>query len=186
MRDLGQVWAAIPDAQAMRLETAIGTVRRVESLAQVVVSGNIAAAAQGVGVDSVGAGALGLVSGDRYSVRLARDRLLIVSTDGLSLTPGWHDAGYAVTDMSALAVFEIDGQLADEIVARATTLPLSGPSPSATVLFAGISTHLYRHTDHASVRVHVDPSQAAYVWEWFNTVLPGADLFSADGRKFPA
>ena len=171
MAEFGAMWGAVPDRTAMRVETGIGSVRRLDGLRQRMVSGDIAAAAGQAGVDAVGAGALGLASGDAYSVRLARDRLLIVA--GRDLDPGWSDAGYAVSDMSALDVFEIDGKLADEIVSRATTLPLSGPGagPSAAVTFAGVDAFVYRHRQGEAIRVHVDPSLSAYLWAWFGTVL---------------
>lgn len=170
MVDFDQLWKAVPEREAMRVTTAIGSIRRVEGLSQYVVSGDIGAAAAGVGVDASGVGALGLVSGDVYSVRLARDRMLIVSNKELALEPGWNNAGYAVTDMSALGVFEIDGALADEIVSRATTPPLAGPS--AAISFARVEAVLYRCRKGEAVRVHVDPSLTPYVWNWFQVVLP--------------
>lgn len=169
MAEFGAMWGTVPEREAMCLETPAGTIRWLGGLRQHMVSGDIAAAARAARVDEAGVGALGLAAGDAYSLRLARDRLLIVGGEGLA--PGWHDAGYAISDMSALDVIEVEGQLADAIVARATTLPLSGGSPSAAVAFAGVDAYVYRHGASAALRVHVDPTLSPYLWAWFDAVL---------------
>lgn len=181
MADFDEIWGAVPERGTLRLETPIGTIRWLGRLWQHMVSGDIAAAAGSAGVDAAGVGALGLATGDAYSVRLARDRLLIVSGGGEGVAPGWHDAGYAVSDMSALDVIEIDGELADAIVGRATTLPLSGTGPSAAVAFAGVDAYVYRHGEAAALRVHVDPTLSPYLWTWFNAVAAGLPLSPTSG-----
>lgn len=173
MDDTAAIWAEAPDRETMLLETGTGSVRRLAGLAQHMVSGDIAAAAVSAGVNHTGVGALGVAAGHTYSVRVARDRLLVVTNGDVTLRPGWNDSGYAVSDMSAIDVFEIEGALAEEIVNRATTLPLSGAGPSAAIIFAHVEVYLYRHMEHDTIRVHVDPSMTSYVWDWFKAVLIG-------------
>ncbi len=137
-------------------------------------------AADIVGVDPVGVGALALASGPAYSVRLARDRLLIVSQDPPALTFGWHEDGFAVSEMSAgLAVLELSGDGVDDIIHRGSTLAMTGKSRSAAVSFAGIGAILYRHDVPGKIRLHVDAAYCSYLIDWLTTV---ASLMSA-GRK---
>ncbi|MFS8047771.1 hypothetical protein [Rhizobium sp. BR 314] len=162
-----QLWRPLP-AEDYRAEFAGALVRTVDVGAQFMVSGALDKAAGIAGVCSEGAGALGLVTGTRFSLRLARERLLIVSDNAEALVPGWHDDGYAVTSMSgALVAFEIGGQGAIEIVKRATALPLTEPGRSAAVSFAGANVYLYRFGDESTIRLHIDRGLAGYLWQWF-------------------
>lgn len=167
-----KLWRALPDRHTMRLEGGGLRISNIPGLSQYLASGQISLAAAAAGVSAAGAGALGIASGNSYSVRVARDRLLVVSSHEKLLTPGWNDQGYAVTDMSAaLEVFEFDGPLCSEIVKRATTLPLSGESPCAALAFAGISACLYCYRSDQVLRLHIDRALSAYVWEWLETML---------------
>lgn len=149
-------------------------------LEQIYVSGRFARAAEITGVDAVGVGALALATGPAYSVRLASDRLLIVGDNPLRLSSGWHDDGFAVSDMSAgLAVIDLTGEDADEIIRRATTLAITGESRSAAVTFAGISAILYRHELPGKIRLHVDAALCPYVIDWLTT----ARRLMAPGRN---
>jgi len=164
-------WARLPERD-QQLDVPGIAIRNVVGLSQYMVSGKLEAVARRVGVSGEGVGALGLASGARYSVRLARDRLLIVAAEDGLLEPGWHDDGYAVTGMSAaLEIFELTGPLSLDIVKRATTLALTGPSPSAVTLFAGVAASVYRFEDEQKIRVHLDRGLAPYIWEWLETSL---------------
>lgn len=171
-------WTPLGDATVRRIEQPGLTVRPLTWLATTLVSGDLAAAAAPAGVSATGVGALGLAEGDLYSVRLARDRMLIVGTREAPLVPGWNPAGFAVTPMpSAHEIVEIVGPRATEIVARATTLPIAGPSPSAAVVFAGLAGVLYAHGDAATLRLHVERGHAAFLWAWLAAtvaMLPAA------------
>ncbi len=162
-----QLWGPLP-TEDYRAEIAGAVVRTVDVGAQFMVSGALDKAASAAGVCCEGAGALGLVTGACFSLRLARERLLIVSDNEEAFAPGWHDDGYAVTSMSgALVVFEIAGQSAIEIVKRATALPLREPGRSAAVSFAGANVYLYRFGDESTIRLHIDRGLAGYLWQWF-------------------
>lgn len=179
MPELEREWGRLPDRATHRLDAPGIAVRTIAGLTQTMVSGDLAAAARRAGVDAEGVGALGLASGERYSVRLARDRLLVVCVgDGL-LADGWHEDGYAVSGMSAaLEIFELTGPLSREIVKRATTLCHVGPSPCAAAIFAGVTACVYRFGDEETVRVHLDRGLAPYLWDWLraqtNAMAPAA------------
>ena len=135
------------------------------------VSGALAIAASRAGVDAEGAGLLGIVSGTTYALRMARDRMLVVTGAGDPLVPGWNDEGYAVTPMSgALAVIEISGPNALHVIKRSTVIPTSAPGRCAAISFAGVTVCLYRFEQEATFRLHVDRGLAPYLWHWFEAM----------------
>jgi sarcosine oxidase gamma subunit len=170
-----RLWAELPDLESRRLMMGETEILKATVAAQFLISGALGKAATSAGVDQTGVGAFGQTSGAHYSVRIARDRLLVVSNAEIDLVPGWHQDGYAVTDMTgALTVFEISGRNAVDIVKRATDVPLEPPSPSAAVIFAGVSVLLYRHVSKTTIRIHVDCGLAPYLWQWFEMTVTQA------------
>lgn len=115
-------------------------------------------------------GLLGQVFGDRYALRLARDRVMVVGVGDDALVTGWDQAGgYGVTRMSsALHVFEIAGPLARDLVARGCVFDPHEPGPCSTIQFAGINVSLYCHGDPEVLRLHIDRGLASYLWSWIN------------------
>jgi len=169
MRDLAEKWSVPPDWRNATIEVPGMKVGAVAGLHQRLVSGDLAAWAEASGFDGPAVGAFGLAEGIRYSVRLARDRLLAVSTTPIGIATGWFSEGFAVTEISAgLQVFEVEGPALGAFIARGTTLdPAGPPSASATLSFAGIGAIVYRR--QRSLRIHVDRGLAAYLWTWMET-----------------
>ncbi|BCG76735.1 hypothetical protein [Mesorhizobium sp. 113-3-3] len=168
MRDLAEKWSVAPDWRNATIAVPGLKIGAVTGLHQRLVSGDLAAWAEASGFDGPAVGAFGLAEGNRYSVRLARDRLLAVSTTPIGMATGWFPEGFAVTEISAgLQVFEVEGPALDAFIARGTTLDPRQPSASAALSFAGISAIVYRHQD--GLRVHVDRGLAAYLWTWMET-----------------
>ena len=140
-------------------------------LVQHLVSGDLEAFAARTGLSGARVVAFALVDGDRYMVRVARDRVLAVGDPGFDASSGWHDAGFAVTPMSAgFHVFEIAGRSVSAVISRATTLDPSVGSPSAGMAFAGAAAVAYFHGDAETLRLHVDRGLAPYLWTWLSTV----------------
>ncbi|TPK74037.1 hypothetical protein FJ930_08280 [Mesorhizobium sp. B2-4-15] len=163
MRDLAEKWSAAPDWRSAAITTPGVTMRAVSGLNQMLVSGDLDAWTRVSEAEAVGA--FGTTRGDRYAARLARDRLLVVSSNPLPIPAGWHGEGFAVTTISAgLQVFEVEGPALDAFIARGTTLDPRQPSASATLSFAGISVIVYRHDNR--LRIHVERGLAAYLWTW--------------------
>lgn len=168
--NLADRWPAAPDWSTARLEGAGVTVKSVTGLHQLLVSGDLDAWNVASGLSGAGVGALALAKGNAWQVRVARDRLLAVSSKPFVIEAGWHDEGFAVTPMdAALHVFEVEGKGLGGIVARAATLDPAGRSPSAAMRFAGVEAIAYRHGAASRMRVHVERGLAAYIWEWFGT-----------------
>lgn len=166
MRDLAEKWPAAPDWSATIEEGGV-SIRTVSRLSQSLVSGDLAAWARASGMAGEGVGAGMVASGEKYTVRIARDRMLAVGDRPFSIGPGWHDAGFAVSAIDAgLHVFEVRGPGLPDVLARGATIDLKKTGPSASVLFAGISILLYHHDSVERARIHVDRGLASYLWEW--------------------
>lgn len=166
MLDLSSKWRPEPDWAQARLIGPTVSVRAVTGVTQRLVSGDVGGilARYGLGAD---VGALGLATGERYAVRVARDRLLVVGVSAAELADGWHDEGYAVSSVgSALALFEARGQGIGALLSRAVTIDPDAPGPCAAMGFGGVTGIVYRHADTSTLRVHVDRGLAAYLWEW--------------------
>jgi hypothetical protein len=165
MRDLTSSWPAVPDWQTAILERNDIAVRTLTVNSQHLVSGNLAGSAARAGLPDQGAGAFGTVSGARYGLRIARDRILVVDGPVDALDGGWHADGYAVTDVSALYhVFEIAGDGIAALIGEATAMDPAAQSPSAMVMFAGQQALAY--FCEGRLRVHIERGFAPYIWQW--------------------
>jgi len=167
MRNLAEKWPAAPGFATATLNKDGVTVRTLGGLNQLLVSGDLAAWSKASGLAGEGVEAGAVVSGDKYMVRIARDRLLAVAEQPSPIEAGWHADGFAVTVMDAgLHVFEIEGPDLDRLIARGTALDPGQASPSASILFAGISVLFYRFGNPNRARLHIDRGLAPYLWEW--------------------
>ncbi|NKL21271.1 hypothetical protein [Rhizobium leguminosarum] len=166
MLDNPQKWKPVPHWATAGLDREGISARTLHSLTQCLVSGNLEAFATQHGLD-LGAGALGLARGARYTARLARDRLIAVGLTAEEMSTGWHKDGYAVTPMNAaLHVFEFTGPGILEVVARATSIDPQNAGPCAAVQFAGVTGCLYFHESQQRMRLHIERGLAAYIWQW--------------------
>jgi hypothetical protein len=171
MRDLAEKWPPVPDWKKASLQFQGTTIASVAGLSQLLVSGDLDAWSRASGIADTPAGASSVVSGDRYAVRIARDRILAVSAVPLGIAAGWHDEGFAVSTVdTGLHVFEIDGPRMPDILVRATTLDPNGSTASAALFFAGVNAFVYRYGSAGCVRVHVDCGLAPYLWQWLEQV----------------
>lgn len=167
MRNLAEKWPAAPDFATATLNKDGVTVRTLGGLSQLLVSGDLTAWSKASGLAGEGVGAGAVVDGDKYMVRIARDRILAVGERPFPIAAGWHEAGFAVSVLDAgMHVFEIEGPGLTALVARATTLDPGQASRSASLLFAGITVLFYRFGSHDLARLHVERGFAPYLWEW--------------------
>lgn len=172
MVDHSTKWAALPNWSQARLAGTGIEITSLPTLDQHFVSGDLAAFGRHIGVSPEGVGALEIANGAMYSVRIARDRLLVVGIAEENLKAGWHEEGFAVTPTSAgLHVFQLSGRNSLDMVRRATTLDLASPGPSAATVFAGVLGYLYAHGSKDTIRLHADRGLASYLWSWFAAQL---------------
>lgn len=120
------------------------------------------------------AGLLAKVTGDRFALRLARSRMLVVGPDLPPEAAGWVD-GCALSPMTgALAIMEITGPDAMALYARGTAVDASTASPSAALVFAGITVIACRHD--GALRLHLDRGLVPYLMAW----IAATDLVTLD------
>ncbi len=166
MHDLSRTWRPEPDWANARLDGPGITIRAVTGLTQRLVSGDIARflAQYDLGRD---VGGFGMAFGDRYAVRLARDRMLVIGLAPGECADGWHAAGYAVTTVgSGQRILEMRGEVVRDLLTRAVTVDPDKASPSAVMPFGGVTCAVYCHEVPQALRVHVERGLAAYLWEW--------------------
>lgn len=160
MRDLAQSWPRIPDWSGTAYEGRGIHVTSVSGLTQHLVSGHLAP----FGADI---GGLGIAGRDKATIRVARDRILAVNAEPSLVTPGWHEEGFAATDVSALYhVFEISGPGVPDLLREALLVDPDNAGPSAAVMFAGLQAILYHVENHETLRLHVERGHAAYLVNW--------------------
>lgn len=172
MLDSAPKWSPIPDWTAAQLDVPGLSISVVRGFEQTQVSGDLATALSRLGLRLPMASAFGLTRGDRYAVRLGRSQGLIVSRELLSIEPGWHSEGFAVSSMSAgFQVFQLVGDRLRDLLARAVTLDIEDESPSALVRFGGLTAIAYRWDRADCLRIHVDRGFAPYLWQWMTSRL---------------
>lgn len=191
MRDLAEKWSAVPDWETAAIEGTRVAVSTIHGLGQYLVSGDIGIWRARNRADGTGVGAFATASGSRYWVRLARDRLLLVDAEGSQMSTGWDEAGFATSCVSAaLHVFEISGEAALDLAARATAVDPAASSASAALSFAGLNAIVYAH-ENGRLRVHVDRAMAPFLWKWFEAAChaigsaPPAQASSAAAAPSP-
>lgn len=160
MRNLAESWPRIPDWTGTAYEGRGIHVTTVSGLTQHLVSGNIAAFG-----DSIGA--LGLAESESATIRVARDRILVVNAAPERVASSWHADGYAASDVSAMYhVFEISGSGVPDLLSEALLIDPDNAGPSAAVVFAGLQAVLYCVPDSQTLRLHVERGHAAYLVNW--------------------
>lgn len=172
MLDLGSRW--LPPEEGDLIEVAGGRIRiaRVRHWHQALVSGNEAEALAALQLEGDAVGAFGTASAVPYRVTIARDRFLAVSQMPFGIAEGWHDAGFAFTEVSdALAVFDITGEDLEWLKERAANPALVAGSRSARVDFAGRGCLAYHYRSPDILRVHVDRAFANYFLTWISRSL---------------
>ena len=165
MRDLTSSWPAVPVWDSALINRNGLKAVTVTLASQHLVSGNLMAFARAAGLANEGVGAFGEAVGERYALRVARDRLLVVNAPADAVGGGWHAEGYAVTDVSATYhVFEFSGEGVPSLIEEAMFIDPELQSRSAATMFAGQQAIVYRHG--GKLRVHVERGFAPYIWQW--------------------
>ncbi len=168
MRDRGKFWTPAPDPASDRIEREGLSAGFVRGLHQVLISGDLEKAVAAIAPSAQEVGVWGLAERMPVSLRIARDRALLVSIEPLEVVPGWRDGYVATPCDDGHAVIELSGHALADLVAEAVSADLAAGSRSATILFAGVSVLLYRPAPEAA-RLHVESPLAAYVWRWLDT-----------------
>lgn len=162
MHDRSIFWSPPPEVGAC-LSGPDLTIRLLPPVPQIMISGDLDQALQGYDLPGT-VGLMGQTHGPAYAVRLARNRMLVVGRETGPDTPAWQQ-GVAHSSMTgALAVLDISGPASMELVARGAAIDPATQSPSATLVFAGVTAVLYRH--ETAIRLHIDRGLLAYLFDW--------------------
>jgi heterotetrameric sarcosine oxidase gamma subunit len=177
MPDRGLFWSPVPDWSRATIRHEGLSIVALAPQAAWLVSGNLAAFLERRGVRFGDAG-------DRYALRLAPDRLLFVSMDGVDdVTFGWSD-GCAVSDVSdGYVLLDITGAAALDLMRLGALHDFEGKSDtaSAAMLFAGQRIILARISQ--GWRLHVERPNAAAIWQWLQRAASEWAKPPADGSS---
>lgn len=174
MHDRGAFWSPVPDWSTATLDGAGVRVVAVADAEPIrLVSGDVPAFLSRI-VTLPFAGLHEARVLLRYGLRLAPDRVLVVASGMDELPSGWHDAGFAVTDVSAGYVFiDVTGAGAPSVMAQGSGLDFSAPpgtaEASAALLFAGLPVAIARRAD--GWRLHIERPLATALWTWLKVAL---------------
>ncbi|MGB6116899.1 MAG: hypothetical protein WBF87_01640 [Mesorhizobium sp.] len=167
MVDLGDTWPAAADWNTRRRPWDL-EIREASGVFQAIVSGDLDAWKTSTGIDPSAEPS----STRDYAVRLARDRILAVTTQPVLIGAAWNAAGYAATDVTGgWLVIDFSGRNLSALVSRATTVPGLDHSPSAAMNFAGSRAIAYLLAEDL-LRLHVDRSMSSHLWEWLTAIAP--------------
>ncbi|THF47985.1 hypothetical protein [Allorhizobium terrae] len=162
MLDRSKFWSAATTVGTITRSPAM-TVEVLPAIPQVMISGDFANAMARFDFPAP-VGLLAQAKGERYSLRLARNRILVVGLDLTAEPQSWLD-GMAMSSMTgALAVIEISGTARMELVARGTAIDPESASPCAALHFAGVNSILYKYDDR--LRLHFDRGLVSYMADW--------------------
>lgn len=172
MLDRSSRWTPEPHWIETRLRSGDCTVFPILNLAQVIVSGDVAAGLAEMNIEE--AARWGKVAPDTaYVVGLGRMRVLVVSSGAIVGSPNtsaWFEAGYAASDSSdGLAVFEIAGRGTFGLLAQMLAVDLKSARGTekggARMRMCEVPVIAYAHGNEDRARLHVERNQAAYVWQ---------------------
>jgi len=169
LADNAAPWSDCPDWDTAVIEREQWRAMPVPGLRQLTLNGDVRAARAALAPDAGEVGLWGQAATQSYMVRLARDRALLVSSQKVEADGAWQAAGWVASDSDdAFLVFDVSGPAAAELVCEGTSADLACDSPSASVLFAGVTVALYR-SDAGTVRIHVANDMGPYLWRWLET-----------------
>ena len=168
MHDRGQFWSPVPDWSSAVLSSPTVSVRPVAMGAAWQLSGEWGGVLTRLGVGAV-RGPRDRCADARYALRLSPDSVLLVGAEPVDLSSGWHEAGFAATDLGdALVIVDIEGPGASAVMAAGSEYPFGDmslrPQESARLQFAGHAIAVSRRT--SGWRLHVQRPWAAALWRW--------------------
>jgi len=168
MDDRSPFWSPVPDWSSAALSTAMVSARPVAAGGAWQLSGECGGVLTRLGVGAV-RGPRDRCADARYALRLSPDSVLLVGAGPGDLTPGWHEPGFAATELGdALVIVDVDGPGAAAVMAAGTEYPFGDttvrPQESARLQFAGHTIAVSRRP--AGWRLHVPRPWATALWRW--------------------
>jgi hypothetical protein len=140
--------------------------RALSGRGSALISGDIDAAIGALAPGSPILGLYALAPEGAHVLRIARDRALLVTPAPLGAADGWREGWCATSVDDGWAAVDVDGPDAPLALAQGTSADLTGRSPSAAVLFAGLRCLLAR--TEAGFRLHVEAPWLEALLTWMD------------------
>jgi heterotetrameric sarcosine oxidase gamma subunit len=178
MHDRAQFWSPVPDWPQVSLRAPGIEVVVVNAVSMWLVSGDAQQCLAQRRISEV-LGPRQVCDANSYALRLAPDRLLLVSDESAFDAPLEITHSCAVTDISdGMLIFEIRGNDAAELMAHGSEYPFDDatvlPLESASMQFAGFRLVVSRRAQ--GWRLHIERPWAAALWRWLQAHVEGTKL----------
>jgi len=128
------------------------------------ISGEVRAAVQALAPGAPILGLYALAPEGAHALRIARDRALLATPSPLGATDGWRDGWCATSVDDGWVAVDVSGPDAALALAQGTSADLTGGSPSAAVLFAGLRCLLARTAGGFRLHVEAPWLEALLIW----------------------
>ena len=167
MHDRAEFWSPVPEWTQVSLQGVRVGVVPVNGMAAWLVSGDALEFLTRGQIREI-CGPRQICSMDAYALRLAPDRLLVV-TSNIAIAPPHSNSNCTTTDISdGLLMFDVFGECAAELMAQGSEYPFNAtqvlPLESATMNFGGFRVIVSRRAE--GWRLHVERPWAAALWRW--------------------
>jgi hypothetical protein len=171
MLDRSYRWSPEPNWLDAVLRGEQCSVAAMPNCVQIMLSGNIRSGLEAMKINEKGWNERD--DGEPYVVRLGRMRALVVSRTAIETAgddSSWHEAGFAISDVSqGLMAFEVAGAGAFDLMRQMLPIDLrsarNSERGSARMRLDEVSVIAYPHGREDKVRLHVECSHGAYVWQ---------------------
>jgi sarcosine oxidase gamma subunit len=178
MHDRAQFWSPVPDWSQVALRAPGIDVAPINTALVYLISGDARQPLAQYGISEV-LGPRHVCADDSYALRLAPDRLLLVSRTPARAVLSEAVPGCAVTDISdGMLIFDVLGTAAPELMAQGSEYPFNDapsmqlPHESASMQFAGFRLIVSRRSQ--GWRLHVERPWAAALWHWLRAHIEQA------------
>lgn len=162
-------WPEPPPLAGVLIETGALRVTLSALGGATLISGDLRAALDTLAPGAPMLGLGGAAPDAPFALRIARDRVLLVTDAPLEAEPGWYAAGYATTPADdQWSQVLVTGPDAGRVIAEGTAADLGRGSPSAALLFAGLTCLLLRREEDFAIMV--ETPRLWFLAEWLAAV----------------
>jgi hypothetical protein len=167
MREM--LWRPVRPSSGLLINTPRLQAHALRGLGQTLISGDLDAALSALAAGAPMLGLYALASGGAYSLRIARDRALLVTSLPIEAAGGWRDGWCATSLDDAFAAIDVSGPDAPLALAQGTSADIAANSPSAAVRFAGLCDLLLMRTS-TGFRIHLEAPWVETLLTWLEGV----------------
>jgi hypothetical protein len=159
-------WPPARSVEGLLIDAPRLEARRRRELGQTLISGDLEAAMAQLAPGAPMLGLYALAPEGAHALRIGRSSALLVSPAPLVVAEGWREGWCATSVDDGWAAIDVSGADAPLALAEGTSADLAAGSPSAAVIFFGLSGLLARTP--SGFRIHVETP-------WLETLLAWLD-----------